>query len=328
VATTDLERETGGRDAPDTGAMLECAGDRKSYGETAALDGVDLSIKRGEIFGLLGPNGAGKTTLVSIISTLLALDGGSVRVGGYDIRSQPRQVRAITGLAPQDTGLYDPLNARENLEFFGGIYGLHGKVLRDRIDQALEVAGLGDQAKKTTEKYSGGMKRRLSLAIALLHRPELLLLDEPTAGVDPQSRHHLLDSIRELNRSAGTTVVYTTHYMEEVEELCERVAIIDHGRIVADGAVRSLLGGFGETVLIFRAEATGRLTERLRGEVAAVHFSHADGLFQIGVERLQDALPCVLRIAGEESANLEDLRITKPTLEQVFLSITGRELRD
>jgi ABC-2 type transport system ATP-binding protein len=309
-------------------AMLEVARISKTYGGTVALDDVSLSVGQGEIFGLLGPNGAGKTTLVSIISTLLAPDGGSVCVGGHDVQRAPQTVRGLIGLAPQDTGLYGPLTARENLGFFGGLYGLRGKELSTRVDEAIEQAGLQDQGKKHVETFSGGMKRRLSVAIALLHRPALLLLDEPTAGVDLQARHHILESIRELSRNSGTTVIYTTHYMDEVEELCERVAIIDHGQIVACDAVRSLLGGFGETVMLFRAEATNRFGERLHTEVVSAHLSTQDGLYQIGVERLQESLPHVLRIAEEEAVSLEDLRIARPSLEQVFLSLTGRELRD
>jgi ABC-2 type transport system ATP-binding protein len=308
--------------------MLEALELTKRYGETLALNGVSLSVGQGEIFGLLGPNGAGKTTFVSIVSTLLPFDGGNVTVGGQDVRAAPRAVRSRIGLAPQDVGLYDPLSTVENLRFFGGLYGLHGSELAQRIDDAIAVAGLEEHRGKRVGTFSGGMKRRLSLAVALLHRPALLLLDEPTAGVDPQSRHHLLESIRAINRDWGTTVVYTTHYMEEAEELCDRVAIIDHGRIIRCDAVREMLAGFGATVLLFRAAASDRLTSRLQAEVAPVHLSCRDGLYQVGLHSLQESLPRILQIAEEERAALDDLRMTRPTLEQVFLSLTGRGLRD
>jgi ABC-2 type transport system ATP-binding protein len=317
-----------GDGASQGGAALEVLGLRKRYGETVALNGVDLTVNAGERFGLLGPNGAGKTTLVSIVSTLLHADSGTVRVGGKDARGDANAVRALIGLAPQETGLYASFSALENLDFFAGLYGLRGAERSKRVQQAIEDVGLGEHARKRVATYSGGMKRRLNLAVALLHRPALLLLDEPTVGVDPQSRRHILDSIRELNRTAGTTVIYTTHYMEEVQDLCERVAIIDRGEIVAVDAIARLLAPFGAAVILFRAPANDAFQRRLQAELRPCHFALQDGVYQIGADRPEQAIPELLRIAAEERAPVDDLRVTNPSLEQVFLSYTGRELRD
>jgi ABC-2 type transport system ATP-binding protein len=220
-------------------SLLEVRSLGKDYGTRAAVAAIDLDVAAGEIVGLLGPNGAGKTTTISMISGVVTPSRGTARVDGHDVRAEARAARAALGVAPQDLAIYEPLTATENLRFFGGLYGLGGALLAERIDWALGVAGLTDRAREPAEKFSGGMKRRLNLAAGLLHKPRLLILDEPTVGVDPQSRNHIFETIRAL-RDGGMTILYTSHYMEEVEALCDRVAIMDAGKVIAQGAVAEL----------------------------------------------------------------------------------------
>jgi ABC-2 type transport system ATP-binding protein len=220
-------------------ALLEVRGLGKDYGARTAVAALDLDVAAGEIVGLLGPNGAGKTTTISMICGVVTPSRGTARVAGHDIRADGRAARAALGIVPQDLALYESLSATENLRFFGALYGLGGARLRERIAWALEVVGLADRAREPVEKFSGGMKRRLNLAAGLIHEPRLLVLDEPTVGVDPQSRSHVFETIRSL-RAAGTTILYTSHYMEEVEALCDRVAIMDGGKVIAEGAVAAL----------------------------------------------------------------------------------------
>lgn len=206
----------------------------KNYGSLKAVDEVSFDVAEGELFGLLGPNGAGKSTLISLLSTLLKPDGGEAIIGGYELTKKTSEIKKILGLVPQEIALYPTLSARENLTFWGHMYGLSGKTLVKRVDEALEIAGLAERAKERIETYSGGMKRRINIAAALLHRPKLLIMDEPTVGIDPQSRNHILETVRKLNQE-GMTVIYTSHYMEEAELLCSRVAIMDNGKIIALG---------------------------------------------------------------------------------------------
>lgn len=212
--------------------MVEVKDLTMRYGERTALTGIGFEIDRGELFGLLGPNGAGKTTLISILSTLLKPSSGQVKIGSLDVLHQGKEIKHFIGTVPQEIALYPTLSARENLNFYGRMYGLHGLQLKKRIDELLEMIRLTDRRHERVQKFSGGMKRRLNLAVGLIHRPKLLLLDEPMVGVDPQSRNHILESIKTL-KSEGTTMIYTTHYMEEAEQLCDRVAILDEGRLVA-----------------------------------------------------------------------------------------------
>ena len=211
----------------------------KRFGDTTAVDGVTFGIRQGEIFGLLGPNGAGKTTAISMISCLLAPTQGDVTVDGASVRTDPSSVKRALGVVPQDIALYPTLTAIENLHFWGRMYGLSGKLLEERTTEALQLAGLADRARERIENYSGGMKRRINIAAGVMHHPRVLLMDEPTVGIDPQSRNHILETVKELNRR-GMTVLYTSHYMEEVEFLCDRVAIVDHGRVIALGTIDEL----------------------------------------------------------------------------------------
>jgi ABC-2 type transport system ATP-binding protein len=281
--------------------MLRFEGVRKSFGSVAAVDGLSLEVARGEVLGLLGPNGAGKSTTVNLAVGLLAPDGGMVSIDGLGRPTEP-SVRRRVGVAPQALALYELLSGEENLRFFGEVYGLSGPALAGRVEWCLAFVGLADRARDRVGTYSGGMKRRLNLAAALVHQPELLLLDEPTVGVDPQSRNQIFDNIAALRRS-GTTIVYTTHYMEEAERLCHRIAIVDHGRLLALGTLAELLADHGGPPTLI-VEANGA-SERVE---------------------TTDPLAELNRRAAERS--ISSFHVERPTLEQVFLSLTGRSLRD
>lgn len=284
--------------------MLHLDNVSKAYGDQLAVDGLSLQTKAGEIFGLLGPNGAGKSTSCALITGLLAPDRGQVRIDGVDPRTQ--RIRQRIGLAPQKLALYDRLSARSNLQFFASLYGLSGQRARDAIGTALAQVGLADRADDTVATFSGGMLRRLNLACALVHDPDLILLDEPTAGVDPQSRNRLFESVLAL-KAAGKTVIYTTHYMEEAERLCDRVAIIDHGRLLALDSVPNLLAQYGGASEIILRRAGNRR--------------------QISTGDAMASLRSLLHETAT-GAGVELLEVRPPTLESVFLQLTGKHLRD
>ena len=281
--------------------MLVLEGLRKRYGANVAVDGLSLAVRRGEIFGLLGPNGAGKTTTVGLAIGLLVPDQGTVDVAGLGSPQKPA-VRVRIGLAPQALALYDALTGQENVAFFGSVYGLSGARLDERVRAAIEFVGLSDRRRDRVATYSGGMKRRLNLAVALVHDPELLLLDEPTVGVDPQARNLIFENVRHL-RGAGKTIVYATHYMEEAERLCDRVGIVDHGKLLALGTVPELVAAHG---------ARPVLVADLGGE--EVRLETDDPLRELN--RLAAARP------------VSAFRVERANLEQVFLHLTGRQLRD
>jgi ABC-2 type transport system ATP-binding protein len=281
--------------------MLTLSNVRKSFGRIVAVDGLSLSMKKWEVLGLLGPNGAGKSTTVSLAVGLLAPDAGTVAIEGHGSPAEP-VVRQQIGVAPQALALYDKLTGAENLRFFGQVYGLQGAALGARVKWCLDFVGLADRKDHLTDGYSGGMKRRLNLAAALLHDPGLLLLDEPTVGVDPQSRNRIFESIEQLHRD-GRTIIYTTHYMEEAERLCDRIAIVDAGRLLALGTLDELLAAHGgPPTLVVRAGGRERRVET------------ADPLGELN------------RIAA--TATIDAFQMERPTLEQVFLRLTGRSLRD
>jgi len=296
-----------------------------------AVDGVSFAVQAGEIFGLLGPNGAGKTTAISIISTLLKADGGSVRIGGHDVATEPGRVRPLLGLVPQETGVYPMLSARENLEYFAGIQGLSGGDLKRRIEEALEIAALQEYADKPRAGYfSGGMRRRLNLATGLVHRPRLLLLDEPTVGVDTQSRNLILENIERLRHEDGMAVLYTTHYMEEAENLCDRVAIMDHGRVLACDDVQRLVTSIsGTTIDVTLAEPSPAFEAALSSSAGVTGVTaHDDRRYAVQAADQEHGLAALVGVAGRSGVTFESLRIVSPSLEQVFLSLTGHELRD
>ena len=309
--------------------VLACGDLRKSFGDRIAVDGVGFSIGPSETYGLLGPNGAGKTTTISMICGLLVRDGGTVTVDGRPVDIGEAEAKRAIGYVPQEIAIYPDLTARENLLFFGQLYRLGGSELRRRVDEVLEIIELTDRANDRTDQFSGGMKRRLNIGIGLLHRPKLLVLDEPTVGVDPQSRNAILTSVEELGQR-GMAILYTTHYMEEAERLCDRVGIIDHGQIKAEGTRRELVSLIGQRDRI-RLVADGKLAlaaDALRGfdgvDEATVH----DGGLTLLVADARAILPRILESAAAAGAMVSSVEIVEPDLEAVFLHLTGRALRD
>jgi ABC-2 type transport system ATP-binding protein len=311
--------------------MLEVLGLRKSYGELVAVDGVSLKAGKGETIGLLGPNGAGKTTTVSMIAGLIRPDAGEVRIAGCVLNSDTDPAKRDIGLVPQDLGLYDEMSARENLHLFGALYGLEGANLKRVIEEALELVGLRERAKDKVLNFSGGMKRRLNLAAALLHDPQLLLLDEPTVGVDPQSRNAIFDNL-EVLKKRGKTLLYTTHYMEEAERLCDRLVIIDHGKVIADDTLQGLHRMVPVANLLMIELEDGKLDSlrvedlRLLPGVASVELR--GDMLRIGVRDLAADSAGILSWLVERGHPFQHLASERASLETVFLNLTGRSLRD
>ena len=312
-------------------AILEVQQLVKKYGEKTAVNGISFEILESEIFSLLGPNGAGKTTTISVLSTLLSPTSGDAVIGGHSVTKEPMAVRKLIGVVPQDIALYEELTARENLSFWGQMYNLSGKELNTRIDQVLEQVGLSSHAKERIRTFSGGMKRRVNIGVGLLHKPRLLFMDEPTVGIDPQSRRAILDSVKELNRN-GMTVLYTTHYMEEAQELSHRVGIIDHGDLIALGTQAELTRQVGEyeslQLELGEMDDAAGLAETLRkleGVAQATVVDHNVILVTTSTEKvLAPAVSC----ATERNIKIHSVTIQEPNLEAVFLHLTGRALRD
>lgn len=305
--------------------MLEAVGIRKRYGEREALRGVDLRVEAGEFFGLLGPNGAGKSTFLKIVSGFLEADAGQLFLGGKAVEAGDRRARGVLGLVPQELALYDRMNCLENLAVFGGVYGLRGAPLRERSEELLRATGLWERRKEPVGGFSGGMKRRLNIAAALLHEPQLLLCDEPTVGVDPQSRNAIFAFLEARNR-AGLTVVYTTHYLEEAERLCRRIGIIDHGRLPACGRLEELFAesGVGPTVEL-EAEAGLPAVLQAAEQLGDVEEYRGGWRLRLRAGAKLSRLYGELEAAGVESGNVA---VRKPSLEDVFLRLTGNALRD
>jgi len=300
----------------------------RSFGSFEAVRGISLEISAGETFGLLGPNGAGKTTTLSMLSTLLTPTRGDVRVFGASVVDDPAEVRRRVGLAPQQISLYPTLTGQENLEFFGKLHGVAHAVRQRRVDQLLDLVGLAPRRDHLVHTYSGGMQRRLNLACSMIHEPRLLLLDEPTAGVDPQSREKLFEVIQEI-ASAGTTVVYTTHYIEEAERLCDRIAILDEGRIVAMGTLQELLGGLGMVEVIeIRSAALASDGRSLDALQEVVKIERDENMVRIHVKSAARALALIAGVLQESGDEIESLEVYRVSLERVFIHLTGKALRD
>jgi ABC-2 type transport system ATP-binding protein len=300
-----------------------------SFDDLLAVGGVSFFIESGETYGLLGPNGAGKTTTISMISGLLEADRGSVQVVGRPMTTTSTDAKRAIGLVPQDLAIYPDLTAKENLAFFGSLYGMRGSEFGKRIDEVLELVGLSDRADDKAEEYSGGMKRRLNIGIGLLHGPQLLILDEPTVGVDPQSRNAILESVEALS-TEGMSVLYTTHYMEEAERLCDRIGIIDNGLLVAEGSRRDLVDGIGQndTVHVSGTGDLHRASELLGSTEGVVQAAEAHGVITAVVDRAASRLPSILATCGEAGMSVTAVDVTEPNLEAVFLHLTGKALRD
>jgi ABC-2 type transport system ATP-binding protein len=309
--------------------VLEAHGLKKSFGDLQAVKGVSLYIAQGETYGLLGPNGAGKTTTISMIAGLLEADGGEVRVGGDVITPKAVGPKARMGLVPQELAMYPDLTAAENLAFFGRLYGMRGDDLKARVGRVLEVVGLTDRANDPTNEFSGGMKRRLNIGIGLLHSPDLLILDEPTVGVDPQSRNAILEAVEVLS-SAGMAVLYTTHYMEEAERLCDRVGIIDQGEIKAEGTRRELVQLVGQKDRV-SIDGNGPMAEAVRvlaNSEGVKEASADDHRISLLVEDAGARLAALLSAVSSVGLSVTGVEIEEPNLEAVFLHLTGKALRD
>jgi len=317
----------------------------KHFGSQQAVKGISFSVQEGEVFGLLGPNGAGKTTTISMLTGVLRPTSGTARVGGHDLIQDPSGAKKINGLVPQDLALYPTLSARANLAFFGRIYGLRGKAIKERVDDVLRIVGLTERADQAVEKYSGGMKRRVNIAAGLVHQPRVLFLDEPTVGVDPQSRNQIFESVQQLNRQRGMTILYTSHYMEEVETLCNRVAIIDQGEIIALDTIKNLVAMLGGGVIqvgLERADDSlvaglGRLSGVRQAGLAPQPVGASDGqdgaeakrpVVNVECENSQQALVSVIGYLSAHDLSLTSLEILEPNLESVFLHLTGKKLRE
>jgi len=311
--------------------ILEVQNLVKNYGDFQAVKGVSFNIQEGEIFSLLGPNGAGKTTTISMLSTLYEPTSGDATIAGHSVKKNPMGVRNAIGVVPQDLALYEDLSAKENLIFWGQMYNLSGKSLNSRVDEVLEQIGLTDKAKNKVKTFSGGMKRRVNIGVGLLHKPQLLFMDEPTVGIDPQSRRAILDTVKDLNKQ-GMTVLYTTHYMEEAEELSNRVGIIDHGELIAIGTQKELTRQVGETeTLILHVgenEDPSALIPSLKEIKNVLDANVIGNEISVVTPSAKDVLASVVTKANERGIKIHSIDIREPNLEAVFLHLTGRALRD
>jgi len=303
----------------------------KNYGDFNAVKGITFNIKDGEIFSLLGPNGAGKTTTILMLSTLYTPTSGDATIGGHSISKDPMAVKQVIGVVPQELALYEDLTALENLIFWGQMYGLSGKALQSRVGEVLDQIDLVDKGKNKVKTYSGGMKRRVNIGVGLLHKPRLLFMDEPTVGIDPQSRRAILDTVKDLNKM-GMTVLYTTHYMEEAEELSNRVGIIDHGELIAIGTQKELTKQVGQTdtLILHIAENDDpyALAESLKNMQGILEANAISGEVSVITPDAEEVLAAVVGIANERGIKIRSIDIREPNLEAVFLQLTGRALRN
>jgi ABC-2 type transport system ATP-binding protein len=309
--------------------MVEASEVTRRFGSVTAVQSVTLTVGEGEIFGLLGPNGAGKTTFLNLITGQLAADSGTIHVDGLDVSRKTLEVRRLIGLIPQDLAIYPDVSAQENVAFFGRLYGLWGKPLRKAVEASLEFVGLQDAARKLPKTFSGGMKRRLNIACGIVHSPRLVLMDEPTVGIDPQSRHHILRSVEQLNRD-GSTIIYTSHYMEEVERICSRIAILDHGRVIAEGTLHELtkLVRDATTIVITLKEPAAIAEEELLSIEGVRSVSVTDSTINVTSDSNVYNIDAILSYFMTNKIVLRGVAMDEPSLETVFLSLTGRTLRD
>jgi ABC-2 type transport system ATP-binding protein len=308
---------------------IEISNLKKSFGEIQAVSGASFTVREGEIFSLLGPNGAGKTTTISMLSTLLRPDEGDALILGHSIRKEPMKVKESLGVVPQDIALYEDLSARENLVFWGKMYGLRGAALKKRVDEILETIGLTDRQKGRVGKFSGGMKRRVNIGVALLHKPKVIYMDEPTVGIDPQSRRSILDSVVAL-KDQGMTVLYTTHNMDEAQELSDHIAIMDYGKIIAQGThdeLVKLVGQSDRIDLTTNAEST-RVMDLWKQVPGVQNITTENGTLTLLVDDSNRVLPNLFEVAVSNGIRVTSVEIEIPNLESVFLHLTGRALRD
>ncbi len=326
--------------------ILEVENLVKKYGENVAVKGISFKMQEGEVFGLLGPNGAGKSTTISMLTCLFPPTEGNIRLCGQDVVKEASQVKRLIGIVPQDLALYPTLSARDNLIFYGRMYGLGGADLKRRVETVLRYVSMTERANDAVKTYSGGMKRRINLAVGLIHSPRILFLDEPTVGVDPQSRNHIFESVEQLNREQGMTILYTSHYMEEVERLCHRVAIVDRGQIIAEDTPKNLIamlgGGIIHIGMIKADENVRQMVERLSEVKSATFMAEMTPEADEGAaapqarktilkieacQQANDALVQVIQLFNERNVPILSVETLEPNLETVFLHLTGKSLR-
>ncbi|QST01697.1 ABC transporter ATP-binding protein [Pontibacillus sp. ALD_SL1] len=309
--------------------LIEVNQIRKEYKSQPVVNDINFHIGKGEILGLLGPNGAGKSTTISMIASLLKPTSGDIIYEGKSVIAIPNWIRPKLGFVPQEIALYPEFTALENLQFFAKVYNIKRKERKDKINRALERVGLLDRAKSKVSEFSGGMKRRLNIACALIHEPDFLIMDEPTVGIDPQSRNHILDMVKQLN-SEGMTVLYTTHYMEEVEAICDRIIIMDHGKIIAQGTKKELIHLIQhQDHLEMKVEARDAQFEEAILLLNGVHLvEYLEDAYVISIEQNADLLPELFQVAKQHGVHIFHLQVKQPRLEDVFLHLTGRTLRD
>ena len=320
--------------------ILEANGLVKKFGDFVAVNDVSFEMEEGEVFGLLGPNGAGKSTTISMLTCLYPPNEGEMRIFGLDVFKDATKVKQLIGVVPQDIALYPTLSARDNLSFFGEMYGLMGRDLKERVETVIDYVSMGERAKDAIKTYSGGMKRRINLAAGLIHNPKLLFLDEPTVGVDPQSRNHIFESVERLNKEQGMAILYTTHYMEEAERLCDRVGIIDRGKIIALDTPKNLIGMLGGGLIQIGlerkdeelCEAVAGLSE-VRSAVFIPQVETEDEMSTKAVLKVEArthanaALVQLIQLFNKRDAQMLSLETLEPNLETVFLHLTGKSLR-
>ncbi|MCK9444754.1 MAG: ABC transporter ATP-binding protein [Tissierellaceae bacterium] len=310
--------------------IIEIKNISKKFDDKVVLDDISFTVEEGDVFGLIGPNGAGKSTLINIMTGLLDPNNGSISIGGFDVGKETLKAKEFFGLVPQELALMEAVSANDNLEFFGSLYGLKGKVLKDRIGYALEITGLSEKRKDKVKKFSGGMKRRLNLAAAIMHNPKILILDEPTVGIDPQSRNHIFQFIKGVNKDRNTTVIYTSHYMEEVEYLCNNIFIIDEGKEVAYGSknsVKSMINRNNKVHLRVENLNTD-LIDSIRAINGVVDCENSHEEIDLLVEENNFKLEPLLKILESNHSTIKSINVAEPNLEEVFLALTGKKLRD
>ncbi|USK48013.1 ABC transporter ATP-binding protein [Bacillus sp. CMF12] len=310
--------------------MLETVKLTKSFKDKTVVDEINLYLHTGESVGLLGPNGAGKSTTISMIASLIKPTSGDVKLDGKSTIQNPSDLRKVLGVVPQEIALYEELSAYENLKFFGKAYRVEKEALEVRIQEVLDMVGLKDRQKELIKTFSGGMKRRINIAAALLHNPKILILDEPTVGIDPQSRNHILETVRELNQTQGTTVLYTSHYMEEVEQLCNRVYIMDHGKIIATGSKEELLSILSseDTIGVQLSKRSEAFTDKIKALPDVLQVEQTNDGLRILAKKNHHLLSSLVHAAEKEGIQIMNYQVEIPSLEDVFLHLTGKTLRD
>ncbi len=310
--------------------IIEVKNIGKRFDDKLVLDNISFSIEEGDIFGLIGPNGAGKSTLINIMTGLLDANTGNITIGGFDVKKESIKAKEFLGLVPQELALMETISAYDNLEFFGSLYGLKGKHLKERIYYALNITGLTEKRKDKVKKFSGGMKRRLNLAAAIMHEPKILILDEPTVGIDPQSRNHIFEFIKGVNKEKNTTILYTSHYMEEVEYLCNNIFIIDEGKEIAYGSkktVKSMISNNNKVSL--KVDPINKdLIDGIKLVDGVVDCEATHDEINLLVESENFKLEPLLKILEINKSTIKNINVDEPNLEEVFLSLTGKNLRD